>query len=352
VTDVGIAVIGGGIIGCLVAREITTRAPQSKVTVIDRDVVACGASRRSAGLHFPRGSTPRVREMADLSQTFYEELLGREPSLPIHPLALHVLSSDAAGTGRTYLSRAGLEPAQEVPGKLVTAPQGTSVWAGRGCQYADVGALTEALARQLRPQVAFREGTRVTAVQPGSSAVTLRLSTGETLSASKAVLAPGPWLADPAWRSLVEPLGARVKKIVALHVDRVPQPAEGAVVFEDQDAFLLPLHHRGHWLFSYTCDEWDVEPDDIAQGLSADHLAQAHAVLERYAPGLAAYTTSGRVFCDAYSPTREPLVRALDEGARVIFAGAANGSGYRLAPAIAAETADLLCTLPEQRKSA
>ncbi|MEU3772455.1 FAD-dependent oxidoreductase [Streptomyces sp. NPDC032472] len=177
-------------------------------------------------------------------------------------------------------------------------------------------------------------------------------STGETLSAAKAVLAPGPWLADPAWRSLVEPLGARVKKIVALHVDKAPQAHAGAVVFEDQDAFLLPLHHRGHWLFSCTSQEWDVEPDDIAAGLSAADLAQAHAVLERYAPGLSAHTASGRVFCDAYSPAREPLVRALDDSARVIFAGAANGSGYRLAPAIAAEAADHLGIGPAQRNSA
>jgi glycine/D-amino acid oxidase-like deaminating enzyme len=50
------------------------------------------------------------------------------------------------------------------------------------------------------------------------------------------------------------------------------------------------------------------------------------------------------VFCDAYSPDREPVVRALDAGARLIFAGAASGSGYRLAPAIAAECTDLLTT--------
>jgi glycine/D-amino acid oxidase-like deaminating enzyme len=55
------------------------------------------------------------------------------------------------------------------------------------------------------------------------------------------------------------------------------------------------------------------------------------------------------VFCDAYSPSREPLVRTLDHDARIVFAGAANGSGYRLAPAIAAEAADLLRIGPGQR---
>jgi D-arginine dehydrogenase len=36
------------------------------------------------------------------------------------------------------------------------------------------------------------------------------------------------------------------------------------------------------------------------------------------------------------------VVRALDETGRIVFAGAANGSGYRLAPAIASQAVDLL----------
>jgi glycine/D-amino acid oxidase-like deaminating enzyme len=55
------------------------------------------------------------------------------------------------------------------------------------------------------------------------------------------------------------------------------------------------------------------------------------------------------VFCDAYTPDRTPLVSALDSAGRVVFAGGANGSGYRLAPAIAAETVDLL-DLPSSRR--
>jgi glycine/D-amino acid oxidase-like deaminating enzyme len=51
---------------------------------------------------------------------------------------------------------------------------------------------------------------------------------------------------------------------------------------------------------------------------------------------------SGRVFCDAYGPDTEPLIRALDGTGRIVFSGAANGSGYRLAPAMASEAADLL----------
>ena len=71
-------------------------------------------------------------------------------------------------------------------------------------------------------------------------------------------------------------------------------------------------------------------------------LAEVSAWARRYAPELAGRLRSGRVFCDAYSPSREPIVAMVGASGRIIFAGAANGSGYRLAPAIAAETLRLL----------
>ncbi|HEX6873810.1 MAG TPA: FAD-binding oxidoreductase, partial [Micromonosporaceae bacterium] len=86
-------------------------------------------------------------------------------------------------------------------------------------------------------------------------------------------------------------------------------------------------------------------------GLRQDHLAEANDILARYAPALAGRCVSGRVFCDAYTPNRQPLVSAVDDRARIVFAGGANGSGYRLGPAIAAETVDLLPELTSRRGS-
>ncbi|MGX1491447.1 D-arginine dehydrogenase [Streptomyces tendae] len=340
-TSADVTVVGGGIIGCLVAMEVLARAPGSRVVVLERDAVGSGASRRSAGLHFPRGATERVRSMSAFSQSFYEKMRLHDPQLPIHTLPMHVLSSDATHLEQTYLAAAGLTRTTGLPGFMVAAPAGAQVWKGKGCQYADVGALTEALARTLRPHIGVREGIEVTGIEPGSTEVTLQLSTGEAMASSKVVLAPGPWVGDPAWRSLVEPLGVRVKKVIALHIDRAPEDDDGAIVFEDDDAFLLPVHHRGHWLFSYTCQDWHVEPDRLTGGMTRANLDEALSCLAAYAPALAAHATSGRVFCDAYSPTHEPLVRTLSDG-HVVFAGAANGSGYRLAPAIADEAAGLL----------
>jgi glycine/D-amino acid oxidase-like deaminating enzyme len=339
-----IAVVGSGILGCLIAREIGARAPGVELTVLDRDAVGSGASRRSAGLHIPAGRTERVRRMAAYSQDYYRDLKRRHPSWPIHPVGMTVVAAheSAARVREAYLDQAGLARVERAPGAGVAVPPGCAVWDVEGCQYADVYALAQALARELRPAAHLREGVEVLAVEPDEDQVTLRLGTGETLSVDHAVLAPGPWLHDPAWKGLVAPLGARVKKIVALHIAREPAEHDRVVYFPDEDAFLLPLRDRGHWLFSYTCTEWDVDPDALREGLSAAHLEQARDLLRRYAPDLAARCTSGRVFCDAYSRDGEPQVQALDTAGRVVFAGAANGSGYRLAPALAAQAADLL----------
>ncbi|MCP3767413.1 MULTISPECIES: NAD(P)/FAD-dependent oxidoreductase [unclassified Streptomyces] len=347
------AVIGGGVLGCLAALEILARDPGAGVVVLERDAVGSGASRRSAGLHFPRGASPRVREMAAYSQRWYAAAKAARPELPVHGLGMTVLAPVAAGAGlrRAYLPEAGLRPAAGVPAPLDRLPGGMSAWEGDGCQYADVHALTQLLARDLRRTAKFHEGAEVTGVHPGADGVRLELGTGGDLSVGHVVLAPGPWLSAPAWKHLVAPLGARVKKVVALHIEVPPAPGDGAVVFQDEDAFLLPYHERGHWLFSYTCDEWDVDPEALTPGISAADRSDALATLGRYAPHLVEHCLSGRVFCDAYAPDREPIVRALTGDGRVVFAGAANGSGYRLAPAVAAQAAGLL-PLPSQRKDA
>ncbi|GHB75988.1 hypothetical protein GCM10010347_53120 [Streptomyces cirratus] len=348
-----IAVVGAGILGVLIAGEILARDPAATVTVLDRDMIGSGATRRSAGLHFPRGATETVRTLAAESERFYAGLHALRPDLPIHPLPMTVLAPEAAEERlrEVYLPSAKLRWTTELPSAIPQLPAGYGAWQGDGCQYADVHTLTQQLAAELRPRLLFHEGVAVTALDAGPDGVRLTLTGGATLTAGRVVLAPGPWLAEPAWRELVAPLGARVKKIVALHIDVPPQPGDGAIVFQDEDAFLLPFHHRGHWLFSYTCREWDVDPAHIDPAPTAGHLDEARALLTRYAPRLADRCRSGRVFCDAYGPDGHPLVTPLTEDGRTVFAGAAGGSGYRLAPALAARTADLLSLPASPRKA-
>ena len=339
-----IAVVGAGVIGCLTALELTERAPGLSVVLLDRDTAGGGASRRSAGLHVPRGAGERVRRMTRYSQEYYAKLKAGNPALPIHPLPVTVVAAESSTPAlqTAYLAEAALTPAADGPGHGVALPAGSAAWQLTGGQYADVYALTQLLARRLREHVAVREGVAVSALDVTGDGVTLRLGSAEAVTAGRVVLAPGPWIGAPAWAGLLTPLGLRVKKIVALHIERQPPPDAPAIVFEDVDAFLLPLADRGYWLYSYTCAEWDVDPDTLWSGLSADNVHEATDSLRRHAPGFVDRPGSGRMFCDAYSGTGEPRIEVVDEAGRVVFAGAANGSGYRLGPAIAARAVDLL----------
>lgn len=338
VTRADIAIVGAGVIGCLIARELSERRPDLAIVVLDRGGIGGGASRHSAGLDIPRGHSARVRRMAAYGQRYFDD---NRRSLPMTVIAPRTRESDVR---ERYLASAGLMPVDAVHRELFDIPTGHVAWIGE-CAHTDVQAFAQHLARRLRSRVRFHEGTDVVAVEPAADGIRLRLGTGRDVLAGRVVLAPGPWTDAPAWASLVRPFGIRVKRVVALHIDRVPDEGDPAVIFDAEDAFLLPLNQRRHWLFSYTSDEWDVSPELARTGLTAADLTAGHAILERYAPHLIPATVSGRVFCDAYSPDREPLIRSAPTDPRVVFAGAAGGSGYRLGPAIAAETADLLETL-------
>jgi glycine/D-amino acid oxidase-like deaminating enzyme len=345
-------VVGAGILGCLIARELAAGDPAAAVTLLDRDQAGAGATRRSAGLHLPRGATPRVRAMSAYSQAWYARLRQEQPGVPVYPLAATVIATPGpdGAPGGGYLD-GSLAPGDAPPGLRV--PAGCRAWRLAGAQYADVYQLTQVIAAGLRApgprsgpgprRVRVAEGTAVTGLAADDAGVTVTTRTGERLRAGRVVLAPGPWLAGPAWRELLAPLGLRVKKVVALHLALPPEPDATAVVLDDEDAFLLPLAHRGHWLFSFTSRDWDVTPDALDGSLTPADAGAALDCLRRYSPALAAAAAAagGRVFCDAYSPDHEPVVRALDPARRIIFAGAANGSGYRLAPAIAVRAAEL-----------
>lgn len=342
--DIDVAIVGGGIVGCVIARQLLAADPSTSIAIIDRAMAGAGATKRSAGLHFPRGASPAVRELSDYSQRYWTELAAGRPELPIHPLPMTLVASrDRADAARSaFLPGADLRPVADVPELVGGLPAGSVGWQVSGAHYADVHALTQLLAAELRASVRVIEGTRVTALTSGADGVDVEFGDGRSLRAGRVVLAPGPWLADPAWRELVAPLGARVKKVVAMHIAQPPGPGAQVVSFHDEDAFLLPLVSRGHWLFSYTCTIWDVDPDELSDSLTGEDFATALEVLTRLAPNLAPFCDGGRVFCDAYSTDREPIVQALNDTGHIIFAGACNGAGYRLAPAIAARAAELV----------
>ncbi|MBL4542012.1 MAG: FAD-binding oxidoreductase [Rhodobacteraceae bacterium] len=334
-----VIVIGGGIIGLTIAQRLAENG--FRITVLERDLAGLGASVRSAGLHFPVGRSTRVRSMTRFSQAHYEHRMGAIDRMRPLPMRVHMSEAAVERILPWFLPEAEMTRLPG-PGGLVAPVSGLTSWAAQGAHHTDVGAYTAHLFQSMPPGVERREGCRVTELRDMAGGVEVGLADGTELHADHAVLAPGPWFGGAEFRPLTAGLGLRVKRIVAFHIDVAPEETDAAEYFVEDDAFLLPLVWARRWLFSYTCEEWDVTPDAVGPGLSAAHRKAASEILSCYVPDWAGSLSAGRVFCDAYSADRKPVIQRLGAHGNVIFAGGANGAGYRLAPSIAEHTATLI----------
>ena len=192
-------------------------------------------------------------------------------------------------------------PAVAVPGRR-------RAWQLAGCHYADVHQLARRLAAAAAAAGAVRRGRGGDrAGRPGPAQVTV--TSGHRRAAGR----PTTWCwrrargwPRPAWRDLVAPLGLRVKKIVAAaHRAAARRPSDQAMLFDDDDAFLLPLAHQRALAVQLRLPGMGRRPGRAdrraVRGRGRAPRATCCAATRR---SLAAACDAGRVFCDAYSPDR------------------------------------------------
>ena len=348
VTQCDVVVVGGGIVGAMVAHRLSAARPKRNIIVVDRSLVANGATRFSAGLHLPYGQSTRTRRMAQQSERQYDAMARRNASLLVTPIRLFgITTKERAGAALEHLSnRARISRTPDVTSSSLppmTRSGERVVVTADGCHYANAAGVTEHLVSLLRRRnVRIWEGVRVVSFNPERDVVHIELHDRRALRAGQVVLAPGPWICGSPFEHIAERFSIRIKKVISFHVDLAPRRFDPAIYFLDDEAFLLPVSERGHWLFSYRCRQWDVAPDNDALAIDVSDRQEAVAILEKYFPQLAGKCASGRVFCDAYSSDGEPIVAGLPSSRNVVLAGAPNGSGYRLAPAMAEEAMTLL----------
>ncbi|WP_080757341.1 NAD(P)/FAD-dependent oxidoreductase [Burkholderia gladioli] len=333
--DLTLMIVGGGIIGHMVAWKACLSNPGITITLVERNLPGSGASARSAGLHFPLSRTSAGREYSLRSQQFYQSALRQLPSLPIDMLDLriHCEAGQEAELREAMTAGAGLNRVPELEDGAGALGSHLPVWSATGANRADVRGLVIEIRRMLAGRLRILDGLQVDSITERRSGVELRTRDGAQLEADRLVLAPGPWVFDDAFRPYTGALGIRVKRVVAFHIEEAV-PRTAVDLFFRADAFLMP-RLGGGTLFSFTRNEWDVSPETSGQGISAADRAEAEGVLTQLAPALSVRLSGAQAFCDAYSHDRVPIATVLGDTGRIAFAGAANGSGYRFAPVIA-----------------
>jgi glycine oxidase len=208
-----VIVIGGGIIGCAIAREVARRG--ARVRLFEARSVAAGATQASAGILAPyieghdRGSlfdlTLRslalyddfVRDVAEDSGTTIEYRRCGSLEIPSDEAAAELLRRNArelADVGLEWLTNdeaRQLEPAlpPTISGALLSPMHG----------YVAVPALTEALAwAALRHGAEIETARHIRSIGPEGDRITVTADDGSAWTAETVVVAAGSWTSQLA----------------------------------------------------------------------------------------------------------------------------------------------------------
>lgn len=341
-----LVVVGGGIVGMLVAALARLRHPDWRIRIVERSLLGHGATAYSAGLMPFEGQTAAAREMAARARQGYAALRRHGLELPetqvaarwVVPAAQHKSLEERCGRPLAPLPRDGYRPACTTsPVPLLAA--GEVVLDGGSVARLDAPAALMALARWARERgVECCEGAAVRRIS-GGPVFAVDCSDGVSLFASRVVLATGPWLLLESLWAAARPVGqARTKKIVVFHVTPAPPPDACLILFPEDDVFLLPVPEQGRWLLSVPSQTWDWLPDD--RSLSPADLDLARAFMANRFPCWEAQVSGASVFGDGYTPDRQPVVQRLARS--LVRVGCCSGSGVRLGPALAEEALEKL----------
>lgn len=348
-----LTVVGAGIIGSMAAYFASVQMPGWRIALLDRSLVGSGTTSYSVGLDFPYGRSAAQRDIASESSRLFRELRALIPDLPIHDLPFFgVVSKERADQVLAGFTPNNVHLASEMDRDYLLRSYGDLKLSENqvvlsACQssYGFPQRIAQALAHKFREaqRTVCWEGVEIHSLEAVEGGFVLHTGDGRIINSQRVLVATGPWLLHGPGEALARSAGVRIKKVAALHIDRCPKLHDPILFFFDEDAFLLPVYAGRRWLFSFTSQEWDCAPEISRLRINAEDRALALSILQRYCPSLTEYCNGGRVFCDAYTPDRLPIVTQDPEVPNLVVAGACAGSGYRLAPGIAAAALKQFC---------
>jgi glycine/D-amino acid oxidase-like deaminating enzyme len=343
-----LAIVGGGIIGLTTALMAKRRQPGSTVAVFERSLMGQGATRYSARLSIPYGATPQIRALASRSTQLFRTLREEVPELPIRDLEIFGVCSPGKLAGiRSAITVQGADTLRDhVPRTLdgFRVPPDSVVFGGLPATRCADDSLADRITAHLESQAGtlLLNGTEIVTVGKSGDNHVLETRDGRRFLAKRLAVCIGPWLAGSALVPLPVRADVRTKKVVAFHIPIAPPPDASAVYLFDHDAFLLPQPERRCWFYSFRSEHWDCKPESSGLYVDSSELERAKDILGLYLPLEGCDRWGARIFCDAYTPTRDPLIERVPDLPCCVVAGGCSGSGIRLAPAIAERIVTLL----------
>jgi glycine/D-amino acid oxidase-like deaminating enzyme len=352
----GVAIVGGGVMGASIAYHLALRGVRD-VMVLEKGVVASGATGRSSACVRQHYSTPQTCRMALEALRFFEQagerLGGREVGFVRtgcllvadarleKEMAATVDLQRAVGIDTRLVSR---EEMAEIEPRVATGDVATGCFeAASG--YADPVATARAFAAAARDLGArIREETEVTGLAVQGSCVTGVETSRGRVEAPVVVNAAGLWSDRVARMAGVElPITVCRHKISIVawpDGERRPHP----MVYDFAGSIYTRPEAGGHILIGPLDDETPdrADPDRYREGVSFEESLEALGRAGRRFPVLERGAVArGYAGCFDVTPDWHPVIDQVGPAGFYAVAGF-SGHGFKLSPAVGRMAAALV----------
>jgi glycine oxidase len=344
-----VIVIGGGIIGCAVARELARRG--ASVCVFEARTLGAGATQASAGVLAPYIEAHDRGPLFDLtvrSLDMYDAFVASvrdESGLPVEYRRCGTIevAPDAAAAERLRNSinphdSGGIEwltveAARELEPALGASIEGAVIVPGHG--YVSAPQLTEALAwAALRHGVQIEAGRRVTSLGRDNDGLVVTTDDGLEWRAGQVVVAAGSWAGQ---LGINEPAARAVKPVRGQLLRLAWRGTPITRVLWGPDCYVVPWHD-GTLLVGATVEDVGFDEHTTAAGIR-DLL---DAVCELLPEAWRATFLEARVGLRPATPDALPIIGASPSTDGLIYATGHYRNGILLAPLTASLVADIV----------
>jgi sarcosine oxidase subunit beta len=323
-----VVVVGGGIMGCATAHELSRRGV--KVAVVEKGTLACGSTGRSSAIvrqHYSNEVTARMARWAlDVFRDFGERVGGESgfvnagfvvlvPAEDVEGLRANVALQQAVGIDTRLLSA---EEIVEVMPGVASADLVAAAWEP-GAGYADPHlTATGFYEAAKRHGAAFLFNREVTGIRFVGGRVTGVDTSQGPLAAGAVVNCAGPW-------------GARVAAMAGLDVPVSPCRAQVAV-FGRPVGLIDPSEAED----VVDPDRYPEHTDDAFDLLVGERWIRRCPAME------AAQRRRGYAGLYAITPDWHPVIDEVPEGSGHFICTGFSGHGFKLSPAVGRLMADMV----------
>jgi glycine oxidase len=342
-----VVVVGAGVIGCAVARELARRG--ATVRMFEARTVGAGATQASAGILAPyieghdRGTLfdLGVRSLA-MYDAFVREV-AEESGLAIEYRRCGTLEVATDGAAAARLRASAVDDpmliwldaaaARDKEAALAVSVEGALLAPGHG--YVGVPSLMDALSwAALRHGVQIEAAHRVTGIRADQRGVTISTEDGTSWAAGQVVIAAGSWASqlsidDPA-ASAVHPIRGQLLRV---HWTGTPL----SHIVWGPDCYVVPWQDDTV-LVGATVEDVGFDERTTAAGVR-DLL---DAVCELLPEAWRATFIEARVGLRPATPDGLPFLGPSERSARIVYATGHYRNGILLAPLTARLIADLI----------